>query len=69
MNVYYEVVIQRCEKYVRFIKYDLSCALEAATAIITQHVIIDDVQQHPDMEIDIYKVDRSRRLLEVHIEV
>ena len=67
---YYEVVIQRNERYIRFIKHDLSVALEAATAIIMKHVGMDqDVMVKPDMEIDIYRMSNRSCLLEVHIEV
>lgn len=62
---YYEVVVYCHGKYVRFIKYDMSCALEAAHSIVMKHLLCDE----DALSIDIYSVKNSRHSIIVHIEV
>lgn len=67
--MYYEVKLRSEHgETVRFIKYDLSCALEAVAAIIIKTLQLDE--SSGDLEIEIYKVsDRGVYTLEVHTEV
>ena len=65
---YYEVIVRRNGKSIRFIKHDLSVALEAASILIAKHISMDT--DEGELEIDIYLDCRlkSSTMLMVHME-